>query len=469
MDGGQVFFESKYLYHGVPRLAYFWVNPNHAAAVLVALIAVFWALRLQTMLRGWKIVGYVALAGLELFWSLLIGWTCSRGALVAWVVALLAFGLIKINPLRRHRRETVIFWTVSLACLLIALLSTGSGHRFVDIADGDRSAWNRLGIWSNALKLIYAAPLSGWGAGYSGNALVQWFEPISSNKDYAAVVGTYLHIGAEFGIPALGLLLAVLAMTLRVGCTSEKNVQGWRNILVTSAVTGLTAFMVAGLFSTLWVNYRTSCVAGVLTLLIWGIGWNNGSIRFKTVLICLTAAALAGGMIYGCASYFGRSGGYTIRKFSEGVVIDKARGKIVGGDVIILVDKLILGNLYGKAIRRISDGVERWQKIYVYTERPKKTKITNVAVVVFGPRITELSKEIVEQAIVVCPLDVYSKERYGVPKLLIMPEYDEFGYSSSWLSGVHDDPGVLRVIKEVGQDCSSRLPDLIGIFSEEKK
>jgi hypothetical protein len=45
--------ESAFSYQGVPRLSYFWANPNHAVAVLVAFIGIFWVLRVAVAPRGW--------------------------------------------------------------------------------------------------------------------------------------------------------------------------------------------------------------------------------------------------------------------------------------------------------------------------------------------------------------------------------------------------------------------------------
>jgi hypothetical protein len=457
-------FESIFSYQGIPRLGYFWANPNHAAAVLVALIGIFWVLRLWVAPRGWRIVIYASIAGAELFWSLLIGWTCSRGALVAWAVSLVVFGLLKIKSLSLRTREGAIFWAVSLVCLTVALLATGTGERFLEIADGDRSALNRLGIWSDALKLIYAAPLTGWGAGQSGNALVHWFAPLESTKEYAAIVGTFLHVGAEFGLPALTLVFAVLGVTLLVGVDAERKVAGWKNGVLLASLVGLVGFLTAGLFSTLWVNIRTSGVVPLFVALIWLAAWRGKTINARKATAGLAVALALSLVLYAGAWSLSLRGDYMIRKTSDGVAIMKPSAAKSAGDAVFLLDSLVLGTFYGRPVRRIAEGVDHWQTIYVYTGQPSWAEHAGAELFIFGARLTGVSKEILAKATVVAPVTAYSRERYGVPASVLLTEYDEFGHASSWLFGLSSNRENVRVIAETGQDCSSQVPALIKLF-----
>jgi hypothetical protein len=461
---------SYFSYEGVPRLSYFWANPNHAAAVLVALIAVFWVLRFRIELRGWRIGLYTFVAGLELFWALLIGWTFSRGALVAWLVALITFGLIKGKSLRVQRpRDMIVFWMLSVAFLLVALLATETGNRFVDIADGDRSALNRLGVWSDALKLIYGAPLTGWGAGQSGNALVHWFVPVDSTKEYVAIVGTYLHIGAEFGLLALTGVFAVLGMTLTVGFGARSNLTGWKEGMLTASMVGLVGFSTAGLFSTLWVNPSTSGVVPVCIVLVWIIAWRARAINVRTIATGLAAALTLGSAVYVAGSFLAHREAYTIRKIPEGVTITKESAANRTADAVFLVDGLALGTFYGKSIRRIAEGIDHWRTLYVYTGPPSWSEHADAELVIFGARITDVPKEIVAKATVVAPVAAYSFERYGVPLSVLLPEYDEFGHAASWLSGLNSRGTNIRVMADIGQDCSGQVPALIKAFQEKAK
>ena len=408
----------------------------------------------------------MGITGAELFWSLLIGWTCSRGALVAWSASLAVFGLLKIKSLSLRSREGAVFWAVSLGCLATALLTTGTGERFLEIADGDRSAWNRLGIWSDALKLIHAAPLTGWGAGQSGNALVHWFAPLDSTKEYAAVVGTYLHIGAEFGLPVLTLIFAVLSITLLVGFHAERKATGRQGGLLSMCIVGLIGFLTAGLFSTLWVNVITSGVVPLFVVLIWFIAWRNRGITMRKVIGGLTAALALSLAIYVAAGLLTLREGCTIKKISGGVLITKRSVPKDAGEAVFFVDGLVLGTFYGKPVRRITENMDRWRTIQVSTGPFTRQIKRETEVFVFGARIAEIPKDILSKATIVAPTTAYLHERYGVPLSVLLPEYDEFGHAAGWLNGVKSKGGDVQVINETGQDCSGQTSALIRLFRE---
>lgn len=386
---------------------------------------------------------------------------------MAWAVALAMLGLITLKMRHERRLEAVVFWGVSLVVFVLVLLGTSVGGRFADIADGDRSALNRLGIWANALKLIHAAPLTGWGAGESGNALVQWFEPVASNKEYASVVSTYLHFGAEFGLPALGAALWIAMLTIWIGCDSSGGTSGWRRWILVGAVVGFTAFLTAALFSTLWVIATARWILFSLVLVIWflGIGCVERLLRKAAVSVVVACSCM--GCIYFAGSVLSLRDSIRVRKFDGGVRLSHsaAAGK---QEVSLVVDRLVLGSFYGRQIRGMLEYCPSWREIAVCSKIPRGGR-KNVTLVIFGPRYQEFSVTDLSGAVLVCPVGPVPEFGTGKPRKVILPQYDEFGFAIRWRKLFAGDGQAPKTIEGVGQDCSAKAALLGTILADQTR
>lgn len=460
-------FESIYSYHDVYRLSYFWNNPNHAAAVLVAVLPYFWVARCHVDPKGWKVGAYLLIALAELFWSFLIGWTFSRGAMVAWAVALGVLGVARGNGWRERQTNTAVFWCVSLVLHFSVLLGTSTGSRFADIAEGDRSALNRLGIWSNALQLIHAAPATGWGSGESDKALVQWFEPVLSKNDHAMVVGTYLHFGAEFGLAALGGAFFAIVFTLLIGRESVEKTYGYRRAVQLGALMGFCAFLVAAFFSTLWFEMRTIWVMVFYFIMILGLAVKTVTRVWRKMIAASAMAGCVSLIVYGMGWWLSERAPFSIKKFADGVTLHNNTNPTAKQDVRMVVDGLVLGNCYGKTIRQMMAIAPSWCEVVVYTKIPEKMEKGGVFVV-FGPRYTEVSAAMLAESVLVCPIGPLPKFTMGLPEKLVLPEYDEFGYAPEWNKTFASEARPIVVLDGVGQDCSSKVMQLVEQMTVKK-
>ncbi len=242
--------QSEFLYHGVHRLSYGWQNPNFAAAVIVCLLPLIWVL---TDLKTQKGGGGVYLTWLaEILLGLMLVWTFSRGAVLAWAVSVVVYGLVfprlgDNGPKPSVSRQHLL---LRLIILGIAASSNGVLGRFASVAEGDASAVNRLELWSGGLSMLRYAPLTGWGSGNSGLAFMQWFQNPASTFGVGGMVNSYLWFAVEHGLPALFLALLAFVMPCSLGFLQTEIQSGARQLLLKGAVTGLICFMVSSVFST---------------------------------------------------------------------------------------------------------------------------------------------------------------------------------------------------------------------------
>ncbi len=196
-----------------------WPTPNYAGAFLVTLLALHWA----GADSRWRWALLAAEAG-GLF---LLAKTYSRGAVVAWGAAWL-FGIAASRGWRNPAERMI--WAGRLVVLAVMMAAVGFGwSRVVEKTTGpqdnrttdkratasevpsteDGSVVNRLALWRGGLEMIAAAPLTGWGAGESGRAYMNWFQDVDRDEGYATMVNSYLHVGVEHGLPILAAVLWV--------------------------------------------------------------------------------------------------------------------------------------------------------------------------------------------------------------------------------------------------------------------
>ncbi len=158
-------------------------NPNKTATLIALIMIAVWLL------------GYVHRWG---FWTALALFTgfgfClilteSRGGLVALMIG----GLIVLawtpRPFPPWRLVSLL-----VACCALAIFAfvIHAQSRYVQEFSGeDRSVDNRLLIWEQVPTMIHDAP-NGWGLGRSGDAYMQWYQPITRGEGYRTLVNSHL-------------------------------------------------------------------------------------------------------------------------------------------------------------------------------------------------------------------------------------------------------------------------------------
>ncbi len=257
----------EYLFDGRLRWAFGFENPNKAAVVFVCLLPLLWIL----WDWGWRRqrAGAWVCAGLMMLGTAVgLCLTYSRGGLVA---AAAAIGYIIFRERKTMARMPRTRW-IAEAALLVAVIAvvlcTGLASRSAEpLAGGDASVGNRLVVWLHALEMAAERPL-GFGAGGSGEAYMQWYQPLDANAGYRTMVSGYLTPLVEFGWPAFAAVVVLIAVWWR---WADPSGAGWGGGDAPSAAIGLRAslvgFAVAAIFSTiteewmLWVLPGAAVVA----------------------------------------------------------------------------------------------------------------------------------------------------------------------------------------------------------------
>lgn len=237
----------EFAFNGFARWQLWYGNPNKAA-VLFAEVALAGVALLACRRRGLRVLGVLTFAASAC--SLLF--TFSRGGLVS-----LLAGCVSMAPCLFRRREgrRLRLLCCAAACLVLVLVSLriGFAERLAHGIGGvDRSVANRTTLWSAVPQMVRDAPL-GWGTGKSGEAYMQWYQPLDRQERYRTLVSSHLTVVVEFGVVG-GLVWVLLwAFLLRSGFCFGREDGFWLCLAEWSAL------CVAGAFSsvcedwTLWV------------------------------------------------------------------------------------------------------------------------------------------------------------------------------------------------------------------------
>ena len=195
------------------RWTIFFENPNMTAAVVAEVAVLFLVLggRVRGVLRAF-------LAVLAAGSAVALAATGSRGGLVAFLVGA---GIASVSVLRglRESRRGFAAVLLPLVALAVAVAVVGLGGRIEKAARGrDASVGNRLVIWRTVPRMMADAP-GGWGIGNSGQAFMNWYQPLDRTERYRTLVGSHFTWMVEFGgwgrfLYVFGWLL-VLAFSFR--------------------------------------------------------------------------------------------------------------------------------------------------------------------------------------------------------------------------------------------------------------
>lgn len=185
----------EFTYEGLVRYGFGFYNPNHAAALICAILPFVWLLFLQT--QFWKkLFGFLLSAILVCALTM----TYSRSGIV--VLALEAVVFLAATRVKSWKPFAILgVVIVGLAVLL------GVSERFTI----DASASNRLQIWQAGLSIFAANPF-GVGLGNSGKIATAFLLPDGINC--RTLVNSHLTLLCEYGIFIGTLWLTFIAYAI---------------------------------------------------------------------------------------------------------------------------------------------------------------------------------------------------------------------------------------------------------------
>ena len=462
--------KSHYFFNGVVRYSYGWENPNHAAAVLVCLIPLFWAAELNLISKSKKTFWlYIVRLG-EVLISLSVALTYSRGSATAWVVSLFFFGFLAThlkNCAYGAESRLFRFLLFRLLLLFIILFATTLTQRFALAAVGDASVTHRLTLWHGGLQLIEARPLTGWGKGNSGYAFMQWLQTPGIKNSYGGMVNSYLQVAVEFGLPGFFVLCFILLLPVTVCFRHAPTAPLVKREVLCGCAASLCGFSVASIFSTL-VTIPTVVwmPLGLVLLIIYNFRTER-TFSFFTRDLAFSAGGAVGlcAILYGACMFTAVNEPWRLSRTPDGAlrfVSRQTKHRTI--DVTFLPDQLTLGPYFGREIRgAVAAMGDRIGTFTIYPTDVNPGSNLTGTVVAFGPRVHDLRE--IQASSALCGIFPVGQPlgRKDSRKLTFMalPEYDQIGNSGPWQALGCINPNALRTVEGAGQDVRAQWPQLL--------
>lgn len=337
-------------YEGHWRMDWGLGNPNKTAVLIAELMVASWIfafwkpssnLKRRTSNFSW---GFWLSLVLSTAFGVCLVMTYSRGGLVA---AFCGLGVLLAFAPRPWARTRVIAILVTIFVLgSFAFFAKATTRYGQGIAEDDPSISNRLEIWKKAPRMMVDAP-TGWGWGRSGDAYMQWYQPLNRLERYRTLVNSHLTWMVEVGW--FSRILYISAWIVVMSLCLQTRGRRWLAIPFSLwTVLGIGAFF-SSVGECVWVWFLPAvALAGVLFFRIRDNFWpNHRTWVGATVLIalCVVGLYVAGIMTTTI---------YTIRGSSEVVSIrtkSEPPAKVLPL-WMISPDKTIVGEKYGHAIRK---------------------------------------------------------------------------------------------------------------------
>ncbi|MCZ6832509.1 MAG: O-antigen ligase family protein, partial [Acidobacteria bacterium] len=264
------------------------VNPNHLAAFLVAVLPLSLVVARRASLLGW-------LAGAVLTGGVLA--TRSRGALLA--VGLVMGIALAVAVTRRRLRGATLYLGLAVVVLFSGLAGSALWTRFADGTDIYR--YDRLLIWPQVVRMARDAPLLGIGPGQF---------PYRAGAYNFPRDGEVVRYGRAFQAPhsypllllAEGGGLVFLALSLAVVLTIRRALQDWRQVefrereVALAAAGGLAILFILSLFDEPLARPPVLLAAALLAGLALppvSVGRSRGMAKRAAILSAVVAVAVA--------------------------------------------------------------------------------------------------------------------------------------------------------------------------------
>lgn len=224
-------------------------NPNVLAEFLIIAIPLTVALSF-TQDTARKKIFYFAAAIADM---ICLVFTWSRGAWLGFIISSAISLLIASRA----------FFTAEIIASPLALLGIyyGKGNVFSRLFSAftmsDTSSVYRLGIWKGTLRMLGDVSLHGIGIGEQAFAAIYPVYALRGIETAPHSHSLYLQITTEYGIAGLIIFLVLILLTAQLCLSYIVDAESKNNrLIVLSLLSGLAAFLLAGVTDYVWYNYR---------------------------------------------------------------------------------------------------------------------------------------------------------------------------------------------------------------------
>jgi hypothetical protein len=356
-----------YFYNSSLRWSFGFENPNKAVVIFACLLPLLfmgWNFVWDLKKSWWLKISAAIIIGTLIFAdAFCLFKTYSRGGAAAAIVGVL-YLIIRVGWQRRPSQWTELirsarFRATSILLILLAALFlwVGLGARSLEpITAGDASVGHRLVLWQSALQMAAENP-TGFGTGKSGEAYMQWYQPIDATSEYRTMVNSYLTLLVEQGW--FWFTLVLLAATLFWFWSLPGKPESISSEIAIGLRASILAFLVSGIFSTimeepiLWI-IPVSCaliLAGWSLLTRVSLSWPRGTFAAVLTLFVLFALYL-GGLVQSHGDPLARK---FARNSDDVIASELGLKKNSTGQKtwVVVPDASVLGPCYGKLLRQL--------------------------------------------------------------------------------------------------------------------
>lgn len=477
-----VSFQSDYYFGDHLRWNLGFPTPNYAGAFIASAFPFLWGVASYLKLRPWAGKSVTSYWGLIWFFgaegalTYTLWNTYSRGGLLGVFAALLYFTTCQYVSTSTadsvNRRSVLTIFSTRIFVWGLLLWGTGFFKRAESsFAGTDASVLNRWELWKNCAEMIYASPLSGWGAGESGRAYMNWFQDAFRSEGFLTPVNSYLHIAVEYGLPIMGLGLVILLTILIAGIDQTASRRGTLagSVLLPAAGASIAAWLVCNVFTTLWMDYRLA----ILPLLgcAYLVGCCIESKKWRAVLLPLAASFLVT-MLLSAAIYFYGSQRTSFRSLTVlpapgGVLLTKNDPpEDSATKVICVLDEEVLGPFPGKEIRMWMLNTSDHRKVLALTQGKLNERYFREPkceeAFLFGRRVQAVAMlPSMKRVWFIHPQGPVPSAPIGSEAIVVLPEIDQTGDAEIWRRWAFEHGKAAISSKGVGFDIRPIWPQVM--------
>jgi hypothetical protein len=335
----------------------------------------------------------------------------------------------------------------------------GLFERYTRIAS-DASVGNRFMLWRAGLAMAHDCP-GGWGAGNSGAAFMEWYQPLDRQEGYRTMVNAPLTLLVEHGAAKFfGGLLVVGTFLIWAGALPRRKPPDAPESAARWARAGASGSLItsgiAGLFTTTWeepwvwgLMLGTGVLLGAGRLFRKWEGWNPIPAGVCSMTLCIVLAA---GLWSAWAIWPWNDG--LQRSHQGGMPSVRAESAAPRSPVYLMSDETVLGEQPGRMARAIALA-GRGEVIVIADQGTKlvDTLSPDAVLVLCGDRIwDEVSDRASAAKVVLLSPSAGSDDAdpAWTPSEIWLPQIDEDGRVEWWRRRTETEGAVIREVPGIG-------------------